>query len=176
MKHYKKMQERKWFQRQPKVITVDDLQAKIDVEVRQRNNALFVGKDGKGGGDSEKWGIRCLEMTNRFRAEKSKWHEGKLPALSWNQALHDIALQHSINMADGKVPFGHAGFNDRARKVPFFYRSFSENVAYNYGCADPCEVAVDGWIHSPGHRKNMLAPNTLCAIAVYQKYGKYWFT
>jgi len=79
-------------------------------------------------------------------------------------------------MAEGKVPFGHAGFNDRAKKVPFHYRSFSENVAYNYGCADPIEVAVRGWINSPGHRKNMLATNNLCAIAVYCKYGKFWFT
>lgn len=79
-------------------------------------------------------------------------------------------------MADGKVPFGHAGFNDRAKKVPFYYRSFSENVAYNMGCADPCEVAVDGLIHSEGHRKNILAANTICAIAVYPKYGRYYFT
>jgi len=27
-------------------------------------------------------------------------------------------------------------------KVPFFVRSFSENVAYNYNCGDPVEVAV----------------------------------
>ena len=79
-------------------------------------------------------------------------------------------------MADGKVPFGHDGFNERMRKVPFYVRSFSENVAYNYGCGDPIETAVRGWINSPGHRKNMLAVNNLCGIAVYCKYGKFWFT
>ena len=81
--------------------------------------------------------------------------------------MHDIALEHSINMADGKVPFGHQGFNDRMRKVPFYVQSFSENVAYNMGCADPVETAVRGWINSPGHRKNMLGRNTICGIAVY---------
>ncbi len=45
-------------------------------------------------------------------------------------------------MAEGKVPIGHAGFNERMNKVPFFVRSFSENVAYNANCGDPVEVAV----------------------------------
>lgn len=126
--------------------------------------------------DSERWGLRCLELTNKFRKEKSNWHDGGKPALQWNKQLHDIALVHSIEMAEGKVPFGHAKFDERARKVPFYYRSFSENVAYNYGCADPCEQAVTGWIHSDGHRKNMLAVNNMCAIAVYVLHGRYYFT
>ena len=62
------------------------------------------------------------------------------------------------------------------RQVPFFVRSFSENVAYNYNCGDPIETAVNGWIHSPGHRKNMLAQNSICGIAVWCKGGTYWFT
>jgi hypothetical protein len=49
-------------------------------------------------------------------------------------------------MAEGKVPVGHAGFNDRMKMVPFFVRSFSENVAFNYNAGDPVEVAVKGWI------------------------------
>lgn len=55
-------------------------------------------------------------------------------------------------------------------------RSFSENVAYNSGCGDPIETAVRGWINSPGHRKNMLATNDLCGIAVHLQGGTYWFT
>lgn len=72
-------------------------------------------------------------------------------------------MEHSINMGEGKVPVGHAGFNDRMRKVPFFVRSFSENVAYNFNCGDPVEVAVKGWINSPGHRKTCLQPTTYAA-------------
>ena len=70
-------------------------------------------------------------------------------------------------MAHGRVPFGHDGFDERHKKVAFYNTSFSENVAYNYGQADPVECAVTGWINSPGHRKNMLARNVVCAIAVY---------
>ena len=109
-------------------------------------------------------------MTNEFR----KGHS--LPALSWNQELHDIAMEHCIAMADGKVPIGHDGFNDRSAKVSFYKRSFAENVAYNMGQADAVQCAVSGWIKSPGHRKNMLATNNLCGIAVYCKYGNYYFT
>lgn len=43
-------------------------------------------------------------------------------------------------MADGVVPVGHDGFKDRMAQVPFFVRSFAENVAMNYNCGDPVEV------------------------------------
>jgi hypothetical protein len=49
----------------------------------------------------------------------------------------EIGMEHSKNMAEGKVPFGHDEFQNRMNKVPFFVRSFSENVAFNLGMADP---------------------------------------
>lgn len=79
-------------------------------------------------------------------------------------------------MAEGKVPIGHAGFNDRMQKVPLFVISFAENVAFNFNAGDPVEVAVKGWINSPGHRKNMLSSSNICGIAVYRHYGRYYFT
>lgn len=136
----------------------------------RRNNATAATTD------SERLGIRALDLTNKFRAATNEGHVGNLPALSWNKELHDIALVHSKDMAEGRVPFGHQGFNERMRKVTFFIRSFSENVAYNYGCGDPVETAVRGWINSPGHRKNMLATNSICGIAVYIHGGYYYFT
>lgn len=33
-------------------------------------------------------------------------------------------------MGHGRVPFGHTGFNHRARVMPFSKRSAGENVAY----------------------------------------------
>ena len=60
-------------------------------------------------------------------------------------------------MADEIVPIGHDGFAERERMVQFFHRSFAENVAYNHNCGDPVEMAVNGWINSPGHRKNLLS-------------------
>lgn len=74
------MQKAKWFKRQPKVITVEDLQKKIDEDTLRRNNAFVSGNLT----DSERWGLRCLELTNKFRANKSEWHDGNKPALMWN--------------------------------------------------------------------------------------------
>ena len=115
-------------------------------------------------------GKRCLDLTNNFRKQQG------LSELKWNQKLHDIAMEHSKNMAEGRVPFGHDGFSFRMGKVPFPIRSMSENVAYNYNMPDPCEKAVVGWINSPGHRKNMLSVSNICAIAVYVHMGRFYFT
>jgi len=38
-------------------------------------------------------------------------------------------------------------------------------------------VAVEGWIQSPGHRKNLLSNQTLCGIGVYvNAAGAYYLT
>jgi uncharacterized protein YkwD len=79
-------------------------------------------------------------------------------------------------MAIGIVPVGHQGFNDRFKQVPFFIRSMSENVAYNQGFRNPVEVAVKGWIKSPGHRKNMESSSNICAVAICAKGRKFYFT
>ena len=39
-------------------------------------------------------------------------------------------MVHSNNMGEGKVPFGHQGFNERVQKFPFSHRGAFENVAY----------------------------------------------
>lgn len=73
------------------------------------------------------WGEEALYLTNKYR------REANLSDLEWSQELFELAMEHSINMAEGVVPFSHNGFNDRFRRVPFATKSwFSENVAYNY--------------------------------------------
>lgn len=49
-------------------------------------------------------------------------------------------MEHSKDMAEGRVPFGHHGFNNRCKKVKFYHRSMAENVAYNAGYSDPPKV------------------------------------
>ena len=47
----------------------------------------------------------------------------------------------------------------------------------NYGSAQVAVVAVDGWIHSPGHCKNLLSDQYYCGIGVYKnKRGEYYLT
>jgi len=176
LQHYKKMQRSKYQRRraqlplEQRTVTVADLQKKIDEETMGRNNATQAGSQ------SERWGIRALDLTNKFRAATNEGHDGNKPALRWSKELHDIAMTHSKNMGTGKVPFSHDGFHDRAQMVTFHVQRFSENVAYNSGCGDPVETAVRGWINSPGHRANMLAHNSICGIAVYCSGTTFWFT
>ena len=82
-------------------------------------------------------------------------------------------------MGDGKVPFGHKGFNDRIKQFPFYYSLACENVFMCQGYSEYsiAEMAVNGWINSPGHRKNLLSNTNLCAIATYRtSSGAYYLT
>lgn len=57
------------------------------------------------------------------------------------------------------------------------YRSVAENVAYNQGHQNPDRVAVDGWIKSVGHQKNMVGNFNLTGVGVAKNaQGEYYFT
>lgn len=114
--------------------------------------------------------IRAYQLTNEFRATQG------LPPLTWNDGMALIGKGHSDDMAAGRVPFSHQGFNNRFRAFPFrFTRGGAENVAMNAGIADVAKVAVDGWINSPGHRKNMLGNFNYSGIGVTQGAQGAWY-
>jgi len=118
-------------------------------------------------------GREALRLTNEFRATQG------LPPLKWHQALCEIGKEHSKNMGDGKVAFGHDGFNERVAKYPFQPLAAAENVAMSRGISSVqvAKVGVDGWIQSPGHRKNLLSNCNYCGIGVYENaQGAYYLT
>ena len=96
-------------------MTLSDLEKKAENEkgIKNRLNIGLGFNSGGGLSKSEKMGMICLELTNKFRASKNEGHLGGLPALEWSKQLHDIALGHSQNMGNGKVKFGHGGFKNR---------------------------------------------------------------
>merc|ERR1712151_391928 len=95
----------------------------------------------------------------------------------WSQSLADIAEAHAQQMAKGQMPFSHEGFSDRVSRYPFPHMSAAENLAYNSGHSDPAGQAVHGWIHSPGHRKNLLGAFDLCGVGVARSStGEFFFT
>ena len=99
--------------------------------------------------------------------------------MEWNDDMWKISYTHSKNMGDKKVSFGHDGFANRVSKFPFSYNLACENVYMCSGYSDDtiAENGVDGWINSPGHRKNLLSKTTLCAIASYKnRSGAYYLT
>jgi uncharacterized protein YkwD len=95
---------------------------------------------------------RMLQMVNKERVSR------KLAPLVMDQRLRAVARAHSRDMfargyfahesPDGKSPF------DRMHAAGITYRLAGENLAL----APTVEVAHDGLMHSPGHRKNILTP------------------
>ena len=95
-------------------------------------------------------GKKCLELTNQFRAKN------KLPPLKWDDSIWK-----------------------RIKQFPFHYSLACENVFMCQGYSEYsiAENAVNGWINSPGHRKNLLSNTNFCAIATYRNSsGAYYLT
>ncbi|MEM1393686.1 MAG: CAP domain-containing protein [Cyanobacteria bacterium P01_H01_bin.150] len=110
---------------------------------------------------------------NQYRSSKG------LPPLKLNGEISKIARQHSKNMAQKQVYFGHDGSSSRYNKISKLikYRGVAENVAYNMGYGNPAKIAVDGWIKSSGHRRNMLGKYQVTGIGVVKNsQGEYYFT
>ncbi|MEP6489485.1 CAP domain-containing protein [Microcoleus vaginatus GB2-A3] len=111
------------------------------------------------------------QQINQYRASK------KLPPLNIDPRISQIARIHSENMANGKVSFSHDGFEGRAEAITIPYKSVAENLAYNLGYSDPVRNAVEGWIKSDGHRKNMEGQFNVTGIGVAKNAkGEYYFT
>ncbi len=114
-----------------------------------------------------------VKEINDYRAKK------RLPALRWNSAIAQQARQHSQDMANKSVPFGHQGFQQRVEQLKdeLQYRSAAENVAFNSGFHNPAKQAVQGWLKSPGHRKNIEGQYNLTGIGVSRgPKGEYYLT
>lgn len=113
------------------------------------------------------------EQVNQYRASQN------LPPLKLDPRISEVCRQHSQDMASGGVPFGHEGFEQRANAIEksIAYRSVAENVAYNFGYSNPGKQAVEGWIKSPGHQKNMVSNFDLTGIGIVRNAkGEYYFT
>lgn len=112
-----------------------------------------------------------LRYTNDFRQSKGK------SKLVMEDLINVQAEKHAINMAKGKTPFGHQGFQDRVKAIKSrtgFISAAAENVAYGDMTA---KEVVQGWINSPTHRKNLLGNYTHIGIGVARnKNGTLYFT
>ncbi|UCH15220.1 MAG: CAP domain-containing protein [Bacteroidales bacterium] len=90
-----------------------------------------------------------VDLINEYRDSTG------LNELTVNEVIRREARNHSINMATGKAPFGHEGFEERANTI------FSEvggtvcgeNAAEgNYPDAT---YFIDSWLNSPSHKENI---------------------
>ena len=110
----------------------------------------------------------------QFVNDDRKQHD--LTPLQLNVMESSLAFKHSQDMATGKVKFGHDGFNSRAKSIQKSVGAVEvgENVAS--GPMTAREV-VDGWLNSPGHKKNIEGNFILTGIGyASDKKGNIYFT
>ena len=97
--------------------------------------------------------LQVHELVNEYRVSQGR------DSLTWNETVAQECYEHSQDMADGIVPFGHDGFSNRvdniAQELNITITGAGENVAFNYGMADPAQAAVNAWLGSTGHRLNI---------------------
>lgn len=116
--------------------------------------------------------MNVIMETNQFRKSN-----GLIELIS-KEELNDLAYKHSADMASGRVPFSHEGFEERNKKagkiLTGIKRGFAENVAY--GSLTAKEV-LNGWEKSAGHRKNMLGNYKYIGVGIAaDTKGTFYFT
>jgi uncharacterized protein YkwD len=97
------------------------------------------------------------------------------PALATNQVIWEQANGHSRNMAAGRVPFGHDGFDARISTIRAALGSggsAGENVAMGYNSA---AAVVNAWLGSAGHRANIEGSSTRTGISAVQTSTGTWY-
>ncbi len=95
---------------------------------------------------------QLFALANRSRADSGAGR------LVWDQALADAARQHCLRMAaEGPIAHRYGGepdVSERAGQAGAHFSLIEENVAL----APTPEEIHDEWMHSPGHRANLLNP------------------
>ena len=117
---------------------------------------------------------QTFKLINQYRGRDG------LPPLRWNDEIAGIARGHSRDMATGDVKFGHGGFDDRVDQLKGLLAGFEgagENVLYTTELDEVAERAVQMWLHSPHHLRNIRGDYNFSGIGVWQsKDGALYFT
>ncbi len=111
-----------------------------------------------------------LDAINAHRISKG------LTALEHDDFLWQVANEHTENMANGDVPFGHDGITERSDRIKQQLGNgvITENVATGQGSAT--EI-VDSWLASQGYRINIEGNFTLTGLSAVQAGdGLYYYT
>ncbi len=96
---------------------------------------------------------KLVYLTNSVRAVNG------LPGLSGNEKLDAIAEERARDMLQ-KQYFAHVSptgeqASDLAQRAGYPYRIIAENIASGLFLSN--QKLIDGWMQSPGHRKNILS-------------------
>jgi uncharacterized protein YkwD len=114
-----------------------------------------------------------FQRLNQYRASKG------LRPMVWNDDIAHQAREHSRNMAKKIVPFGHQGFDKRAKALSTAIQSrgTGENVGWVMSKNDPAGKVIDAWIKSQKHRDNIEGDFSMTGIGIgISAMGEYFFT
>jgi uncharacterized protein YkwD len=120
----------------------------------------------RGSGNMHAEAGRIFALANQARAQEG------VGRLDWDPALADAALQHCLRMAaEGPISHQYNGEPDlstRTAQAGAHYSVIEENVAMG----PSANTIHEQWMHSPGHRANLLSPDVdRVGIAVVAAHG-----
>jgi uncharacterized protein YkwD len=119
----------------------------------------------------------AFDLINKIRTDAG------LSPLVWSDQVASLARLHSQDMADQKY-FSHRGsdgtmVDERADKLGIgSWSAIGENIAFMRGYDEAAKFAVERWMESPGHKKNILDQRwkeTGMGVAILPD-GTYYFT
>ncbi|MBT9583053.1 CAP domain-containing protein [bacterium] len=120
-----------------------------------------------------------LVLCNRARLQAG------VPPLEWDGHLALAARGHSRDMAEfdffdheSPVPQKH-DTEARVRQAGGRADLVAENLFWSsgHGCSTVASMAVDNWLHSEGHRENLLGREYAhLGVGVFQRGQTFWIT
>jgi uncharacterized protein YkwD len=115
-----------------------------------------------------------FSLVNQYRKAS------QLPPLAWDGEIAQVARAHSKDMATGEVDFGHDGFSERISRLKASMAGLwgaGENVFMTGNLDQVARVAVEQWLRSPHHLKNIRGDYNYSGLGVWQdKAGAIYFT
>ncbi|MTI31448.1 CAP domain-containing protein, partial [Xanthovirga aplysinae] len=127
------------------------------------------GSDDGSGGTFTAVELEIHDLVNEHRKSLGK------EALTLNTIIYEEAKAHTEYMvAVGQM--SHDNFDDRANRLmnQVGGNAIAENVAKFYSTP---EQVVNGWLNSPGHKKNIEGDYNLTGIAAIKDgSGRYYYT
>ena len=118
----------------------------------------------------------CFNEVNKYRKFQG------LEPLELDGELLVVARAYSRRMADEQF-FAHTdgagkSVGERLERAGIRWRSVGENIASSKGYFNPVAAAIHGWLGSPGHLRNIVAPGfKSAAVGVWiDGDGRVYFT
>jgi uncharacterized protein YkwD len=126
---------------------------------------------------------QVLALVNEARARPRRCGSesfGAAGPLRFNATLQRVSAAHAADMARYSY-FEHTGrdgsrVSERATRAGYPWRAIGENIAAGQTTAD---IAVQGWLKSPGHCANIMSPDfsdmgAAFAVNAKSSAGIYW--